>query len=70
MQQGRRNRANAEAWKFESNDFLTTPAVSGQCPASLAPIYRAYNNGFAQGLDSNHRITGDAAVYQAQIAKG
>ena len=34
------------------------------------PIYRAYNNGFAKGIDSNHRITSNFASYQAQIAKG
>jgi len=24
--------ANAKSWKFESNDFLTTPAANGACP--------------------------------------
>ncbi|MEO8137583.1 MAG: hypothetical protein ABI831_26825 [Betaproteobacteria bacterium] len=61
---------NGKTWKFESNDFLTTPAVNGQCPANLAPIYRACNNGFAQGIGGNHRIAGDFAAYQSQIAKG
>ena len=62
--------ANAKAWNFESNDFLTTPAAAGQCPANMAPVYRAYNNGFALGVDSNHRITADPAAYQAQVAAG
>jgi hypothetical protein len=35
-------------WNFESNDFLTTPAVNGGCPSGLLPVYRAYNNGFAR----------------------
>lgn len=62
--------ANAKSWKFESNDFLTTPAVGGTCPANTTPVYRAYNDGFARGIDSNHRMTPDLAAYQAQVAKG
>ena len=47
-----------KSWKFESNDFLTTPAVENSGPRpELVPIYRAYNNGFGRGIDSNHRIT-------------
>ncbi len=34
------------------------------------PVYRAYNNGFTGGIDSNHRITANQQVYQTQIAKG
>jgi hypothetical protein len=60
----------AKSWKFESNDFLTTPAVNGACPAPLVPIYRAYNNGFARGIDSNHRITSNYAAYQQTVAAG
>jgi hypothetical protein len=33
-------------------------------------VYRAYNNGFTGGIDSNHRITANQQVYQTQIAKG
>ena len=36
----------------------------------LIPVYRAYNNGAAKGIDSNHRITSNKASYDAQIAKG
>ena len=61
---------NAKAWKFESNDFITTPAIAGKCPPTLTPIYRAYNNGFSRGIDSNHRITADVTAYQAQVAAG
>jgi len=60
----------AKSWKFESNDFLTTPAVNGTCPASLVPVYRAYNNGFARGVDSNHRITSNHAAYLQTVAAG
>jgi hypothetical protein len=62
--------ATAKAWKFESNDFLTTPAVNGACPAHLLPVYRAYNNGFARGVDSNHRITANHAAYLQTVAAG
>ena len=34
------------------------------------PVYRAYNDGFARGIDTNHRITVNQQSYQAQIAKG
>ena len=62
--------ANIKSWSFESNDFLTTPAPAGACPANTAPIYRAYNNAFIRGEDSNHRYTASLATYQAQVAKG
>jgi len=64
------NRAWFPSWKFESNDFLTTPAVNGACPAPLVPVYRAYNNGFAKGIDSNHRITSNHDGYLQTIAAG
>ena len=60
----------AKSWKFESNDFLTTPAVNGTCPAALVPVYRAYNNGFARGIDSNHRITSNLTAYLQTVAAG
>lgn len=60
----------AKSWKFESNDFLTTPAVNGTCPGALVPVYRAYNNGFARGIDSNHRITSNRDAYLQTVAAG
>jgi hypothetical protein len=57
-------------WHFESLDFEIAPAApGGTCPADLVPVYRAYNNRFAQH-DSNHRITTNFAAYQQQIAVG
>ena len=61
---------NAKSWKFESNDFQTTPAANGGCPAALVPVYRAYNNGFAKGIDSNHRITTNRAAYLQTVSGG
>jgi hypothetical protein len=34
------------------------------------PVYRAYNNGVARGVDSNHRITTSAAGIQEVVARG
>jgi para-nitrobenzyl esterase len=62
--------ATAGSWKFESNDFLTTPPVAGGCAGGLTRVYRAYNNGFAKGIDSNHRITTNFAAYQQTVASG
>jgi len=59
-----------KSWHFESNDFLITPSSAAQCPTGMLPIYRAYNNGFTQGIDSNHRITANKAAYDAQVALG
>jgi N-acetylneuraminic acid mutarotase len=62
--------ATEKRWNFESLDFESTIPVAGQCLAGTVPVYRAYNEGFARGVDSNHRITTSPAAYQAQIAKG
>lgn len=61
---------NSPSWKFESNDFMTTRAINGTCPAALVPVYRAYNNGFARGIASNHRITSNQAAYLQTVAAG
>jgi hypothetical protein len=55
---------------MESYDFLTTPSPAGSCGTGSMPVYRAYNDGFRRGVDSNHRITSNFAAYQQTIAKG
>ena len=62
--------ANLKRWNFESNDFSSASPVGGGCGSGTMPVYRAYNNGFARGIDSNHRITANNAAYLAQVAKG
>ena len=62
--------ATERRWNFENNDFSTTPAVNGACPAELVPVYRAYNNGFSLNTDSDHRITSNAAAIQAVVQRG
>jgi hypothetical protein len=62
--------ATEKRWNFESLDFASTIPIAKQCPAGTVPVYRAYNEGFTRGIDSNHRITTSFAAYQAQLAKG
>ncbi|MBK9606597.1 MAG: hypothetical protein IPO58_09375 [Betaproteobacteria bacterium] len=62
--------ASEKRWNFESNDFASSAPVVGQCAAGSVPVYRAYNNGFTRGVDSNHRITANHAAYLAQVARG
>ncbi|MEO7760449.1 MAG: hypothetical protein ABIS68_00915 [Casimicrobiaceae bacterium] len=57
-------------WNFESNDFASTSPPGGQCPAGTLAVYRAYNNGFARGVDSNHRVTSNVIAYLQQTARG
>ena len=62
--------ATHKRWNFESLDFLTTVPVNGACPSGTVPIYRAYNNGFTGGVDSNHRITSSQTAIQQVLADG
>lgn len=62
--------ATQKRWNFESLDFLTTAAPVGFCPAGSVPVYRAFNNGPARGIDSNHRITTSQAGIQEVVARG
>jgi hypothetical protein len=62
--------AAQKRWNFESLDFSSTPPVSGLCAGGTMPVYRAYNNGSAQGIDSNHRISSSPAAIQQVVARG
>ncbi|MCR4298392.1 MAG: hypothetical protein NUV75_06530 [Gallionella sp.] len=57
-------------WNFESLDFVSTPPTNGTCPGGTVPVYRAYNNGFARGVDSNHRITSSQTAIQEVVSRG
>ncbi len=59
-----------KSWNFESLDFVSTPPTNGSCPGGTVPVYRAYNNGFSRGVDSNHRITSSLAAIQQVVARG
>ena len=61
---------NDPGWVYEApNKYFTIQPVAGQCPAGTLPIYRAYNNRFAQN-DSNHRYAVSSAIYNQMIAQG
>ena len=62
--------ATTKRWNFESLDFASTPAVGGNCAPGLEPVYRAYNNGFARGIDSNHRIARSLTAINEVVARG
>ncbi|MDP2829979.1 MAG: hypothetical protein Q8O37_15415 [Sulfuricellaceae bacterium] len=62
--------ATEKRWNFESLDFISTPATNGACPGGTVPVYRAYNNGFARGVDSNHRITSNPTAIQEVVTRG
>jgi hypothetical protein len=63
--------ATIKRWNYEEIAFAIKVPASGACPAD-APVnvYRVYNNGFALGKDSNHRLTTSVAIYNQMIALG
>ena len=45
-------------WNYEGLGFtVVAKAPNGSCPAGAVPVHRAYNNGFARGVESNHRYS-------------
>ncbi len=62
--------ATERRWNFEDLDFATTPTSGGNCPVSTVPVYRVYNNGFARGIDSNHRFSTNRAIIDQMVARG
>jgi hypothetical protein len=59
-----------QRWNFESLDFVSTPPIGGACPAGSVPVYRAYNDGYARGVDSNHRITPREEAILSLLSRG
>jgi hypothetical protein len=57
-------------WNFEGLNFASTPPVSGLCAGGTMPVYRAYNNGSARGIDSNHRISSSPIALQQVVERG
>ncbi|CAN5493450.1 hypothetical protein BH11PSE11_BH11PSE11_30280 [soil metagenome] len=62
--------ATQKRWNFERLEYLSTPPVNATCPVGTAKVYRAYNNGFARGIDSNHRISGDLTAIMELVNRG
>jgi hypothetical protein len=61
---------NAPSWRFESLDFAVSSPAGGACAAGTVPVYRAYNDGAARGIDSNHRITTNRTAIAQVAARG
>lgn len=62
--------ATQKRWNFESLDFFSTVPAGGGCFDGTTPVYRAYNNGFARGIDSNHRISRNRDAILQVVARG
>jgi hypothetical protein len=58
-------------WVSEGYAFkVALPSAAGTCTAGLVPVYRAYNNGFARGVESNHRFVSRRDLLAPLVAKG
>lgn len=57
-------------WNYEESHFFSTSPTNGVCPHRTQPVYRAYNNGYARGVDGNHRITSNPGAIQEVVARG
>ena len=63
--------AEAQRWNSEGYAFkLSLPNAARQCGSGFVPIHRAYNDGFARGIDSNHRYAADRSLLAPLIARG
>ena len=67
---GDSRKLTTKSWNFESLDFVSTPATNQTCPTGTTPVYRAYNNGFSRGVDSNHRITSSLTAIGEVVTRG
>jgi uncharacterized delta-60 repeat protein len=56
-------------WTYEGTAFYLFAPINGQCANGQQPVYRVYNNRFAQN-DSNHRYTTESNVYAQMQALG
>jgi hypothetical protein len=60
-------------WNFEGYAFSIMPPMQDEqeaCSEGFIPVYRAYNNGFIQGKDSNHRYVTDLDLITPMIDEG
>jgi serine protease len=60
---------NDPGWTYEGIAFYAFLPASEKCPGALQPVYRAYNNRFAQN-DSNHRYAVDLSTLQSLVTQG
>lgn len=57
-------------WNSEGYAFKVSLPNAGACRNGLLPVFRAYNDGFAQGIDSNHRYVLDRSLLAPLLAQG
>lgn len=60
-------------WNFEGYAFSILPPSQDEdmpCPETTTPIYRAYNDAFSRGEDSNHRYVKNRALLEPMIEEG
>lgn len=62
--------ATQKRWNFESLDFSSTPSDGGACENGTIPVYRAYNDGYTHGVDSNHRMARRLSAIQEVLDRG
>ncbi|MDZ4729920.1 MAG: hypothetical protein SH820_08275 [Xanthomonadales bacterium] len=65
--------AGEKGWNFEGWAMSVIPRGAGEqqpCPDNSTAVYRAYNNGFALGKDSNHRYATNSALLDAMQEDG
>lgn len=56
-------------WEYEGIAFQALVPTGGACPAGTTPVWRLYNDRFAQS-DSNHRFVASMGIYHAMMADG
>ena len=56
-------------WAYEGIAFQALVPAAGACPPGTSPVWRLYNNRFAQ-KDSNHRFVASAGIYHTMMADG
>lgn len=65
--------ADKPRWNLEGYAFSLMPPLQDPlqpCPENFIPVYRAYNNAFQRGEDSNHRYVTDLDLLIPLIVKG
>jgi hypothetical protein len=56
-------------WLYEGLNFVAVNPSAGNCAAGTSPVYRAYNNRYAQN-DSNHRFSTSRATLEGMTIFG
>ena len=63
------NILHPDLWKYEGIVFHSRAPANAACPTGTQPVFRLYNNRFAQ-RDSNHRFTTQTAIRDQMVAQG